>query len=254
MKNILQSEYKKIFFLRFSKLYLPFVVGISLLAGFIFTVTTNVTQGRALQELSVMEVFSANMLGVDLANILLIIFTALMISREFTTETIQTSLAAVPNRKKFFMGKYILFFLLTIILSILLVALIYLTSQWILMFNNMTTASLGNADISRFTLGVALMPVFYSLLTVAATFFFKNSGSSVAFSLVVMNVPALINMFSDSVQKILLPLMPQSAIHSLSGTAETFESLGAFTSILLLLLWLVVTSIIALISFQRSDF
>lgn len=39
-----------------------------------------------------------------------------------------------------------------------------------------------------------------------------------------MVVPTLINMFSDSVQKILLPLTPQSAIHSLSGTAVTFEA------------------------------
>src|SRR5690625_5260136 len=99
MKNIIQAEYKKIFFLSFSKVFLTFTIGISLLIGVIFAVTTNITQGTAITDLSVMEVVSANMLGVDLASILLIIFTALTISREFTAETIYTSLAAIPNRK-----------------------------------------------------------------------------------------------------------------------------------------------------------
>ncbi|WP_080874651.1 ABC transporter permease [Oceanobacillus timonensis] len=124
MRNIMQAEYKKIFFLRFSKMYLLFTIGISLALGFIFAVTTNVTQGTAITDLSVMEVVSANMLGVDLASILLIVFTALTISREFTAETIYTTLATVPNRKKLFLGKYIIFFLLSIAMSILMAALI----------------------------------------------------------------------------------------------------------------------------------
>ncbi|WP_152656124.1 ABC transporter permease subunit [Oceanobacillus sp. CFH 90083] len=256
MKNIIQAELKKIFFLRFSRVYLLLTIGISLLAGFIFSITTNVTQGRAITDLSVMEIVSANMLGIDLASILLITFTALSISREFTAETIYTSLAAVPDRKKFFIGKYVTFFLLSIAVSILIVALIYLSSQIILMMNNMAAASLADADIRQFVLGVVLMPVFYCLLTVAATIFFKNSGGGIAFSIIVMVMPALINMFSDTVQKVLLPVMPQSAIHSLSGSAAegSFEALGTFTSIGLLLLWLVVTSIISTLTFQKRDF
>lgn len=254
MNNILRAEYKKIFFLRFSKIYLLFTIGISLLAGFVFTITTDVTQGKTIQELSVMEVFSANMLGVDFANILFIIFTASTITREFTSQTIHTSLAVVPNRKKFFIGKYITFLLLTIILSTLLVILIYLTSQSVLVLNGRTTVHLTDSHINQFVLGTLIMPVFYSMLTVAAAFFFKNSGGSIAFSLIIMVIPALINMFSESVRSFLLPFMPQSAIHSLSGAAETFEAMEVFPSILVLFLWLIITSIIALISFQRSDF
>ncbi|MCT1902792.1 ABC transporter permease [Oceanobacillus sojae] len=256
MKNIIQAEHKKIFFLRFSRVYLLFTIGISLVAGFIFSVTTHVTQGRSITDLSVLEVVSANMLGMDLASILLIIFTGLSVSREFTAETIYSSLAVVPDRKKFFMGKYITFFLLSIVLSVLLITLIYLSSQIILMMNNMDAANLTNTDIRQFVLGMMVMPMFYCLLTVAATIFFKSSGGGMAFSIIVMAVPALINMFPDTVQKILLPFMPQSAIHSLSGTAAegSFEALGTGTSIGLLLLWLVITALIAIISFQKRDF
>ncbi|GAB2558939.1 hypothetical protein [Gracilibacillus alcaliphilus] len=256
MRNIMEAEFKKIFFLRFSKVYLLFTIGISLLIGFIFTVTTNVTQGVAITDLSVMEVVSANMLGVDLASILLIIFTALTISREFTAETIYTSLAAVPNRKRLFLGKYITFLLLSIVVSILMVALIYLTSQIILMANNMSLASLAEADIRQFVFGVLLMPVFYCLLSVAATILFKSSGGGITFPIVILAIPALLNMFPDTIQKVLLPLLPQSAIHSLSGTvgAESFETSGVFISISILLLWLVITSVIAILSFQKRDF
>lgn len=256
MRNIIQAEYKKIFFLTFSKVFLTFTIGISLLIGVIFAVTTNVTQGTAITDLSVMEVVSANMLGVDLASILLIIFTALTISREFTAETIYTSLAAVPNRKKLFLGKYLIFFLLSIAVSILTVALTYLSSQLILMVNNMSFASLADSDIRQFVFGVLLMPVFYCLLTVAATILFKNSGGGIAFSIIILAIPALIQMFPDSLQKVFLPILPQSAIHSLSGTAgaESFEATGAITSMTILILWLVITSVLAIFSFRKRDF
>lgn len=256
MKNIIQAEFKKIFFLRFSKVYLLFTIGISLLTGFIFAVTTNVTQGKAITDLSVMEVVSANMLGVDLASILLIIFTALAVSREFTAETIYTSLAAVPDRKKIFMGKSITFFIISMVIGTLTAGLLYLISQIILMVNGMNAASLADTDIGQFVFGVILMPVFYCPLTVAATIFFKSSSGGIASSIIILVIPSLINMFPDTIQKIMLPFMPQSAIHSLSGTAaaDSFEASGTFTSISVLILWWLVTFMFAVLSFQKRDF
>ncbi|WP_080874650.1 hypothetical protein [Oceanobacillus timonensis] len=120
----------------------------------------------------------------------------------------------------------------------------------------MPLASLADTDIRQFVLGVLLMPIFYCLLTVAATFLFKSSGGGIAFSIIILAIPALIRMFPGSIQQALLPVTPQSAIHSLSGTtgSESFESTAAFTSVSILILWLVITSVIAVVSFHKKDF
>ena len=255
MINLIKAETKKIFFLRFSKIYLISVIGASLILGLIFSLTTNVTQGRALTELSPREVISANMLGVDLANIMLIVFTALSISKEFSTGQIYSSLAITPDRKRFFFGKLITYCLLSIIVSILITFLIYLTSQLILLANGMPGVSFQSTGIRQFVSGVSVMPVFYCLLTVGATFIFKSSGGGITFSLGMIALPALIKMFSDVVQKIFLPVLPQSAIHSLSGVVDkgSYDALGVSTSVCILLIWILITSLTAIIKFQKQD-
>lgn len=84
---------------------------------------------------------------------------------------------------------------------------------------------------------------------------FNSSAGAITFLFGVIVIPALVNMFSDSIQKILLPFFPQSAIHSLSGAVEkgSAESLGTFTSICVLLAWIGVTSLAANIKFQNQD-
>src|SRR5690606_28836772 len=137
MRNLIKSEFKKIFFLKSSRVYLLTLIVLSLILGLIFSLTTSVTQGKAITELSSMDVLSANMLGVDLANIMLIIFTAISISKEFSTKFINISLVITPNRKKFFLCKIITFFLLSTAISIVVVILAYLASQVILRVNDM---------------------------------------------------------------------------------------------------------------------
>lgn len=255
MKNLIQAEFKKIFFLKSSKVYMLTLIVASLVLGVIFSLTTKVTQGKAIIELSSMDVLSSNMLGVDLANIMLIIFTAISISKEFSTKLIDVSLVITPNRKRFFLGKLITYFLLSIAISIATILLTYLTSQLILVVNSMPLLTLTDNAVRQFIIGVMIMPIFYALITVAATFLFKSSAGAITFSLGVMVMPAIVKMFSHSIQKILLPIFPQSAIHSLSGAVEkgSAESLGAITGICVLLFWIVVTSFVANIKFQKQD-
>lgn len=65
MRYSLYAEMKKIRFSRFSRLYLIMTIALSVLVGLLFSLTTNVTQSRALEELKPMEVITVNMLGVD---------------------------------------------------------------------------------------------------------------------------------------------------------------------------------------------
>lgn len=63
MRHSIQANFKQILFLRTAKTFLTTIVFVSVMLGAIFTLTTNITQGRALSELTPMNIFSANMLG-----------------------------------------------------------------------------------------------------------------------------------------------------------------------------------------------
>src|SRR5690554_6014890 len=164
MINLINAEFKKIFFLKSSRIYLLILIVLSLILGLIFSLTTNVTQGRAITELSPMDVLSANMLGVDLANIMLIVFTAISIAKEFSTKLINISLVITPDRKKFFFARLITYFLLSLVISIILVILSYLASQLILTANNMTVLSLKHNKVRQFISGDVIMPAFYTII------------------------------------------------------------------------------------------
>jgi len=253
--NLIKSEYQKIVFLRFSKIFLVSLIILSLALGLIFSLTISVTQGKAITELQSFDVISVSMLGIDVAAIMLIIFTALLISSEFSTKLIHVSLAVTPNRKRFYLSKLTTYFLLSLVISIVTAFLAYFLGQLILMFNNMPTVSLLDPSIRQFILGCIAMPIFYCLLAVAATFTFGNSACAITFSLGVLLIPGLIRMFSDEIQKLIIPILPIAALHSISGIAErgSFELLSMTTSIIILVVWIFITSLIGIWQFERKD-
>lgn len=256
MKNIIQANTKEMLFLKATKLFLSTIILASVILGAIFTLTTNVTQGRPLTELSTMDVFSANMLGVDLAAILFIAFTAMTISKEFSTNKISLSLSVTPNRIKFYIGKFMSYLLLSSVISLVVIGLIFGSTQLILAVNGMELISVSDVEVRQFILGVFLMPVFYSLITVAATFIFSSSWGGIVFSLLTMFLPALVRMFTETIQAILLPIFPETALHNLSGivTSGSIEYIGVGYSLLVLISWIVVLSVIATLKFQKQDF
>ena len=195
------------------------------------------------------------MLGVDVTAIMLIIFAAVSNTKEFSTKLIHVTLAVTPNRKRLFLSKLITYFLLGTVISLIVTVLTCLAGQLILLVNGRPMVSLADPFLRQFILGTLFMPVFYCILTVAAVFVFRNSGGAITFSLGIMFVPALVKMFSQSIQKIILPLLPQASLHSLSGTASkgSYEILGIGVSILLLFVWIGITSLIGTFQFVRKD-
>ena len=253
--KLINTEYKKIIFLRSSKIFLGVIILLSLIMGIVFCSTTSVTEGKVLSELPPMDVMTASMLGIDVAAIMLIIFTALSISSEFSTKLINVSLAVTPNRKRFYFSKLITYFLLSLVMSLIVTVLTYFAGHLILKLNGLTLDALGSARLLQFTFGCFLMPIFYCLLTVAATFIFRSSAGAITLSFGVLLFPALINLFSNDIRRLVIPIMPMSALHSLAGVAQAsaYESLGIGTSILILILWISGTSLIGIIQFERKD-
>lgn len=255
MNRLILAEYKKIFFLKFSRRYLLVLVVAGVAFGVVLSLTTRMTTGRHLNELAPHEVLSMNMLGVDLASIMLIAFAAMCVHREFSTKSIQASLAVTPARMRWFAAKLLTYLGLSLVISVVTVSLAYLVSQLLLVMNGMPPVSVAEATVRRMLIGVMVMPVFYCLLTVSAAFIFWSGAGAVAFALAVLAAQAVLGILPEGVQSFLLPVAPQAAIHNLAGMSPpgSFEAVSRLASAAVLAAWVAATALTAGWKFQRQD-
>ncbi|ROR27242.1 ABC-2 family transporter [Mobilisporobacter senegalensis] len=254
MISQIKAEWKKLMFMNFTKIYLLILMISSLLLGITFSLTTNMTQGRALNELPNIDVITANLLGIDVGAIMLLVFTAIIISSEFSTKFIHVVLAVTPQRGKVFFAKLAAFGIFSTCVSLIITSLTFSCGQFILYINGRDMVSLADGNIIRLLAGCMAMPIFYCLITVCFTFLFRNSALSITCSLGIMILPAFISWFDEKIQMVLLPLLPRAALHSLSGISELgTESISIIRSTISLLIWLSTLYMFALWNFKRKD-
>ncbi len=253
MTHFIHAEWEKIWFPKSSRLYLPFAIIFSVLMGLVLAFTTEITQHRALSQLKPMSVIEANMLGVDVITILLILFSAVQIGKEFQGKTIQTYLITTPNRTRYFGAKLLMFFLLSFVVGVI-VALITLGNGQLIL-SSIHGQTLPASDVWRFATGCVAMPLFYVLLTVCATFFSRSTAAGIVIPLVVMFLPAIAELFPQTIQEAFIPILPASAIHTLSGVAQAgnIEYTGILMAFIILVTWSALTAVIAIWRFRNKD-
>lgn len=251
--RIIVAEWQKIFFLKSSRIYLIFAAMASTMIGLILCLTTRVTQGRTLFELEPMEIISVNMLGVDIWTIFLVLFIAVRVGREFQERTIRSYLLTVPTRSCYFFSKAILFLFIALMIGTV-VSLVALMNGRILVAVVHKRMPLPDT-LLQFLIGCVVMPSFYSLLTVCATFFAGNVAAGIAIPVSVLFLPALVKLFPEMLQSVLIPFLPASAIHTLSGAAEkgSIEYIGTVAAIFVLGVWILVFAAVAIRKFCKKD-
>lgn len=253
MIQAIRAEWRKVWFPKSSRLYLPIAVISSILTGLVFSFTTQITQNRALSELKPMEVISANMLGVDVSTILLMLFVAVQIGKEFQGKTIQTYLTATPARSRYFAAKALTFCLLSLAVGIIVALVTLFNGQLILSATHRQAVSA--SEVWQFAAGCIAMPPFYVLLTVCATFSSRNTATGIVAPFVVMFLPAIAELFPKTLQNTFIPTLPASAIHTLSGMAQkgSIEYTGILAAFIILVLWVLLSSALAIWNFRKKD-
>jgi len=251
--KMIKAEWEKIWFVKSSRMYLILSTIASILIGVVFSLTTQITQGRPLVEFEPMQIVSINMLGVDVATIFLILFIANQIGREFQEKTIQTYLTATPARARYFFAKSALYFLIALVIGIVVALATQMSGR--LFVSSVHKQIPSSAQLWRFTVGCIVMPVFYALLTVCATFSAKNTAGGIVAPVFVLFLPALAKLFPKMLQTTTIPALPASAIHVLMGTAEagSLENIGVMSAFLVLVSWLLMSGATAIWKFQKKD-
>ncbi len=248
MINLIKADFKKISYLPAYRYLLLSTIALSILFGTLFLFTTNVTQGKELAEFSSTEVIDISLLGMDVSAIMLILFTAIFVTKDLSSGAVHTNLAITPVRRKYFLSKISFISILSVLISVVLLILFLLIDQFVLSVYGIGGLSL--IDILTKLIGSIIMVLFYSLLSVAGTFFLQSTFGGIAFALAAMFLPALIKMFPADVSNMLLPIFPEKSLNAFIDT--TNGSLGS--AILVLFLWVLISSVAGLWKFNRIDY
>ena len=219
MTRSINAEWKKIWFPAHSRLYLLLALVAAVAMGLVFASTTQVTRGEALSQLDPMSIISANILGVDVVAVLLLLFAAVQVGREFRERTAQSYLAVSPRRSTYFIAKSLAFGLVSL--------------------------AVGAA--------VALAALLDGLLLVSAVGKQAAAGAAIPFTVLVL--PAIAELLPGALRGALVPLLPASAIHTLSGQARigSAEHTGALVALAVLAAWVLLPAVFAAWRFQRTD-
>lgn len=251
--KIIEFQWKKLWSLKRNKLYLLFSIIMSILISIIFLLTTNLTEGKALREISSTGIIEINMLSIDVATIFLLIFVSLEMGREFHSKSIQTYVTVVPDRRKYFTSKLITYIGISIIIGITVGIISLVTGHLTLQVLNKQFPPI--YETLRFFLGSILMPLTYVVFAATGTFFFRNTAGGILSSLLIMFLPIIVKVFPESIGDIFIRVIPASAIHSVSGIAKIggSEDMGIVLALLVLIVWWIVGSLIAINSFRKKD-
>ncbi|MDO5095035.1 MAG: ABC transporter permease subunit [Peptostreptococcaceae bacterium] len=251
--KMIHAEYQKIYFIKSSRRYLVFATMVGILTGLLFSLTTSLTQGRTLSELKPMEIISVNLLGVDVVSILLMLFVAIQIGREFQEGSIASYLSAAPKRNQYFFAKAAIFFLISLVIGIV-VALVTLMNGKLLI--SALDKPMPESDtIRQFVAGCVVMPVFYSLLALCASFMARNTAGGIVVPASVLFLPLFSKLLPEMLQSVIIPILPSSAIHTLSGiaTKNSMEYSGMIGAVLILGIWISAFAAIAAYKFSKND-
>lgn len=250
MTNLIKADFKKIFYLPGYRYFLLPTMALSILFGTLFLFTINVTQGKELAELSSAEVIDISLLGMDVAAIMLIIFTAMFVTKDLSSGAVHINLAITPVRGKYFLSKISFITILSVLISVVLILLFLIIDQLVLSMYDIAELSLFDINIFTKIIGSVVMVLFYSLLSAAGAFFLQSTSGGIAFALTVMFLPALIKMFPADVSNILLPIFPEKSLHAFIDTTDG----SLISAILILLLWVILSSLAGLWKFKRIDY
>ena len=216
----LASEWSKLWTLRFTRAMLALALILCAGASAVFLLTTGVTRGGSLAEMGVIDVAGTSLLGVDFTNLVLIMLCASAVASEYSTGMIRLTLTATPRRLRMLAAKAVVLAATALLAGVLSAIVAFGSGQLVLLSQGIPTMDPADPRLLRLVFGSALMVPFYSLLAVAFAFITRSAGWAIAAVLAIMSVPVLVGALPEWWRDLLLPGLPSSALHSLSGSVS----------------------------------
>lgn len=247
-----RAEWIKLFSLRSSWITLAVAVIAVIGLGALFSAVTSshwseIRPGERLR----FDPVGISLRGVMLAQLIIGVLGALVITGEYATGMIRSSLMAVPRRLPVLVAKAVVFAGVTFVLMLVSAFIAFFVGQAALGSHGTT---LGAGHALRPILGVALYLTVVALFALGLGFALRNTAATIAtvFALLLV-VPGLAQLLPTSWQPHVLPYLPSNAgasvfqVHPDTGMLSTWTGFGVFCA------WAAAALVGGLVVLKRRD-
>ncbi len=249
--GILRSEFTKFRSLRSS--WWTLGVAVLLIVGFGGLIAATSEEGGPDSFSSSAELTSFLLLGVIFAQLATAILGVLMISGEYGTGMIRTSMTAVPKRLPVLWAKAAVYTAVVLPLTLVASFVTFYLGQGIRSGRGLATASLGDAGVLREVVGTSLYVTVAGLLALGIATLLRHTAAGLAAVVgIFFVVPIVANFLPASINGF-APFLPSNAGGALWGLALSDESMAPWTGFGLLAVYAAVVLAAAAFRLRRSD-
>lgn len=167
--------------------------------------------------------------GVNVAQLAIAVLGVLVISAEYSTGSIRSTLTAVPKRLPVFWAKLLDYAVLSFVLMIPAVLVSFFASQAILARHDILQVSFGQSGIARSVIGGAIYVMLVGIFALAIGAIVRNTAGGIAtFAGIFFVLPPLMNILPLSWNNAISQYLPSDAgrqIFSLDHAAHTLTPL-----------------------------
>jgi ABC-2 type transport system permease protein len=196
---------------------------------------------------------STSLVGVIFAQFAIGVIGALFITSEYTSGSIRTTLAAVPRRIELVVGK-----LIVLVISVFIVSEIACFAAFTLgqsIFSGVVpTASLSNGNVLRAVILAGVYLTLISALACGLGLIIRHSAATISvYVSLLLIVPLIFAFLPQSWQNRGEKFLPSELGHAMASASSVANDFGAWTSLLLLVVYVVVILGVGTALFARRD-
>jgi hypothetical protein len=191
--------------------------------------------------------------GLGIAQLALGVLGVLVISSEYSTHAIRTSLTAVPQRRRFLAAKATVTAGVAFVIGQLMAFTAFFVGQ-ALISGNAPTAGLGDPHVFRAVLGSGLYLTLVGLLGLGVGALLRSAAGAITMLVAMLYVlPGLAHALPSSIQNTVSEFWPTNAGQQITAVVRADHTLPAWAGFGVMCLFIAIVLSAALARLQRRD-
>ncbi len=191
--------------------------------------------------------------GLSIAQLAIGVLGVLLITSEYSSGAIATSLAAVPRRGRLLAAKAVVIMVLTFVATEIIAFIAFLIGQ-ALISGHAPTATLGQPGVLRALIGAGLYGALLGMMGLALGSIIRNAAGAIAVLVAILYVlPGISNALPTSIEHPVQEYWPTQAGGQVTQVMRTANTLAPWAGFGVFLLFVAILSILALWLLNRRD-
>jgi ABC-2 type transport system permease protein len=229
------------------------VLGIGLSALFSAILAHQYSKGSSASLRASWDPTSTSGSGFGLAQLAIVVLGVLVITSEYSSGAIRTSLTAIPRRERFLAAKALVLSVMVFVFSEVVAFVTFFIGQ-ALFSGHAPTASLGQPYVLRALVGDGLYGVLIALLGMALGAILRNAAGAIAIMVAMLFVlPALAAALPDSIEHSVEKFWPTQAGQEITNVVRGAHTLSAWEGFGVMCLFVAIVLFFAFFLLDRRD-